>query len=147
MSQVSLKRNVMIKFLLVYSPESVGMDVPTLLLVYKHVRFDFNGLFSIRRLFCLGLLIGFSIMAALTDIFEQINPDKLPIDIIEESDVYKVWYSVQIQSFESNVRKQIIFFLKKKIIEIRVFFKFSNWFISYNIVKGCSQNTLTRRGR
>ena len=142
MSQVSLKRNVMIKFLLVYSPESVGMDVSTLLLVYQYVRFDFNGLFSIRRLFCLGLLIGFSIMAGLTDIFEQVNPDKLPIDIIEESDVYKVWYSVQIQSFESKVRKQIIFF-----IEIRVFFKFSNWFISYNILKGCSQNTLTRRGR
>ena len=142
MSQVSLKRNVMIKFLLVYSPESVGMDVSTLLLVYQYVRFDFNGLFSIRRLFCLGLLIGFSVMAGLTDIFEQVNPDKLPIDIIEESDVYKVWYSVQIQSFESKVRKQIIFF-----IEIRVFFKFSNWFISYNILKGCSQNTLTRRGR
>ena len=107
MSQVSLKRNVMLKFLLVYSPESVGMDVPTLLLVYKYVRFDFNGLCSIRRIFCLGLLIGFSIMAGLTDIFEQVNPDKLPIDIIEESDVYKVWYNVQIQSFESKVRKQI----------------------------------------
>ena len=133
MSQVSLKRNVMIKFLLVYSSESVGMDVPTLLLVYKNVRFDFNGLFSIRRLFCLGLLIGFSIMAGLTDIFEQVNPDKLPIDIIEESDLYKVWYNVQIQSFESKVRKQIIV-LKVKIIQIRVFFKFSNWFISYNIV-------------
>ena len=93
---------------MVYSPESVGMDVPTLLLVYKYVRFDFNGLFSIRRLFCLGLLTGFSIMAGLTDIFEQVNPDKLPFDIIEESDVYKVWYSVQIQSFESKVRKQII---------------------------------------
>ena len=135
----------MIKFLLVYSPEtdSVGMDVPTLLLVYQYVRFDFNGLFSIRRLFCLGLLIGFSVMAGLTDIFEQVNPDKLPIDIIEESDVYKVWYSVQIQSFESKVRKQIGF----KIIEIRVFFKFSNWFISYNILKGYSQNTLIRQGR
>ena len=140
MSQVSLKRNVMIKFLLVYSSESVGMDVPTLLLVYKNVRFDFNGLFSIRRLFCLGLLIGFSIMAGLTDIFEQVNPDKLPIDIIEESDVYKVWYNVQIQSFESKVRKQIIV-LKVKIIQIRVFFKFSYWFISYKIVEGCSQNT------
>ena len=108
MSQVSLKHNVMIKFLLVYSPESVGMDVPTLLLVYQYVLFDFNGLFSIRRLFCLGLLIGFSVMAGLTDIFEQVNPDKLPIDIIEESDVHKVWYNVQIQSFESKVRKQII---------------------------------------
>ena len=113
MSQVSLMRNVIIKFLLVYSPESVGMDVPTLLLVYQYVRFDFNGLFSIKRLFCLGLLIGFSIMASLTDIFEQVNPDKLPIDIIEESDVYRVWYNVQIQSFESKVRKQIIV-LKKK---------------------------------
>ena len=120
MSQVSLKRNVIIKFLLVYSPKSVGMDVPTLLLVYQYVRFDFNGLFSIKRLFCLGLLIGFSIMAGLTNIFEQVNPDKLPLDFIEESDVYKVWYSVQIQSFESKVRKQIIF--EKKITEIRVFF-------------------------
>ena len=108
MSQVSLKRNVMIKLLLVYSPESVGMDVPTLLLVYQYVRFDFNGLFSTRRLFCLGILIGFSIMAGLTDIFEHFNPDKLPIDIIEESDIYKVWYNVQIQSFKSKVRKQII---------------------------------------
>ena len=108
MSQVSLKRNVMTTFLLVYSTESVSMDVPTLLLVYKYVRFDFNGLFSIRRLFCLGLLIGFSIMAGLTDIFKQVNPDKLPIDIIEGSDVYEVWYNVQIQSFESKVRKQII---------------------------------------
>ena len=99
----------MIKFLLVYSPESVGMDLPTLLLVYKYVRFDFNGLFSIRRLFCLGLLIGFSIMAGLTDIFEHVNPDKLPIDIIDESDdYYKAWYNVQIQSLESKVRKQII---------------------------------------
>ena len=96
----------MIKFLLVYSPESVGMDVPTLLLVYKHVRFDFNGLFSIRRLFCLGLLIGFSIMAGLTNIFENVNPDKLPIDIIEEFDDYKGWYNVQIQSYESKVREQ-----------------------------------------
>ena len=88
----------MIKFLLVYSPESVGMDLPTLLLVYKYVRFDFNGLFSIRRLFWLGLLIGFSIMAGLTDIFEHVNPDKLPIDIINESDdYYKAWYNVQIQ--------------------------------------------------
>ena len=108
MSQVSLKRNFMITFLLVYSTGSVGMDVPTLLLVYKYVRFDFNGLFSIRRLFCLGLLLGFSIMVGLTDIFEQVNPDKLPIDIIEESDVYKVWYNVQIQSFQSKVRKKII---------------------------------------
>ena len=90
------------------------MDVPTLLLVYQYVRFDFNGLFSIKRLFCLGLLIGFSIMAGLTDIFEQVNPDKLPIDIIEESDAYKVWYNVQIQSFESKVRKQIIVLKKKK---------------------------------
>ena len=95
----------MIKFLLVYSPESVGMDVPTLLLVYNHVRFDFNGLFSIRRLFCLGLLIGFSIMAGLTNIFENVNPDKLPIDIIEEFDDYKGWYNVQIQSYESKVRE------------------------------------------
>ena len=47
-------------------------------------------------------------MAGLTNIFEQVNPDKLPLDFIEESDVYKVWYSVQIQSFESKVRKQII---------------------------------------
>ena len=109
MSQVSLKRNVMTTFLLVYSTESVSMDVPTLLLVYKYVRFDFSGLFLIRRLFCLGLLIGFSIMAGLTDIFEKVNPDKLPIDNIEESDVYKVLYNVQIvQSFESKVRKQII---------------------------------------
>jgi hypothetical protein len=99
----------MIKFLLVYSPESVGMDLPTLLLVCRYVRFDFNGLFSIRRLFCLGLLIGFSIMAGLTDIFEHVNPDKLPIDIIDESDdYYKAWYNVQIQSLESKVRKQII---------------------------------------
>ena len=55
----------------------------------------------------MGLLIGFSIMAGLTDIFEHFNPDKLPIDIIEEIDVYKEWYNVQIQSFESKVRKQI----------------------------------------
>ena len=122
MSQISLKRNVMIKFLLVYSSESVGMDVPTLLLVYKNVRFDFNGLFSIKRLFCLGLLIGFSIMASLTDIFEQVNPDKLPIDIIEESDVYRVWYNVQIQSFESKVRKQIIFEKKSQRLEFSLNF-------------------------
>ena len=70
----------------------------------------FNGLFSIRRLFSilLGSFDRVVIMAGLTDIFEQVNPDKLPIDIIEESDVYKVWYNVQIQSFESKVRKQII---------------------------------------
>ena len=80
------------------------MDVPTLLLVYTLVRHDFKGLFSIRRLFCLGLLVGVSVMMGIADIFEQINPDKLPIDIIEENEEYHtILYKIQLQNFKKKV--------------------------------------------
>ena len=83
------------------------MDVPTLLLVYRLVRHDFKGLFSIRRLFCLGLFVGVSVMMGIADIFEQINPDKLPIDIIEENEEYHtILYKVQFQNFKSKGMSQ-----------------------------------------
>ena len=105
MSTLPLKHDVIIKFQLVHSPGSVGMDLPTVLLIYKSVRYDFKRLFSIRRLFCLGLFTGFSIMTGLSNIFERINPEKLPLDIIDEDfEEFKMFYKIQLQNFEKKVR-------------------------------------------
>ena len=65
---------------------AVCMDKPTILLVYRNVVYDFSGLFSIRRLFCLGLLVGISAMDGINNVFQQINPNALPMDFVEEVD-------------------------------------------------------------
>ena len=62
------------------------MDQPTLLLLFNNIFYDFKGLFSIRRLFCLGLITGGSIMDGINYIMDCVNPERLPIDIIEDSD-------------------------------------------------------------
>ena len=59
----------------------------TATLLYNSVVYDFNGLFSIRRLFCLGLLIGVSVMDGIMHMFETMNPDKLPVDFIDNKDM------------------------------------------------------------
>ena len=63
---------------------SVCMDKPTILPIYKNVVYDFSGLFSIRRLFCLGLYTGMSVMEGINRLFHQVNPDALPMDFVEE---------------------------------------------------------------
>ena len=65
---------------------TVFMDQSTLLLLYNNIIYDFKGLFSIKRLFCLGLITGASILDGINYIMECINPDRLPIDIIEDTD-------------------------------------------------------------
>ena len=60
------------------------MDCSTLLLLYNNVIYDFKGLFSIRRIFCLGLVTGMSIMDGINRFFEFMNPDKLPLDYLDE---------------------------------------------------------------
>ena len=43
-------------------------------------------------------------MMGIADIFEQINPDKLPIDIIEENEEYHtILYKIQFQNFKTKV--------------------------------------------
>ena len=69
-----------------YSTMAVCMDKPTILLVYRNIVYDFSGLFSIRRLFCLGLLVGVSTMDGINYLFQQINPEALPMDFVEEAD-------------------------------------------------------------
>ena len=63
---------------------SVCMDKPTILLIYKNIVYDFSGLFSFRRLFCLGLYTGMSVMEGINRLFHLVNPDALPMDFVEE---------------------------------------------------------------
>ena len=71
---------------------SVCMDKPTILLIYKNIVYDFSGLFSIRRLFCLGLYTGMSVMEGINRLFQQVNPDALPMDFVEvESECMKLF--------------------------------------------------------
>ena len=72
---------------------AVCMDKPTILLIYKNIVYDFSGLFSIRRLFCLGLYTGVSLMEGINSLFQQMNPEALPIDFVEEveSDCMKLF--------------------------------------------------------
>ena len=79
------------------------MDHPTLKLLYHNIFCDFKGLFCIRRLFCLGLIVGkieivcfhgkkfevfFVLGSSLLDgwnfYMAKINPLGLPLDMVEE---------------------------------------------------------------
>ena len=54
-------------------------------------------------------------MVRITDIFERINPDKLPIDIIEENEDYTLLlYNIQLQNFKTKVHRSKLGFLSLK---------------------------------
>ena len=44
-------------------------------------------------------------MTGISNIFERINPEKLPLDIIDEDfEEFKMFYKIQLQNFEKKVR-------------------------------------------
>ena len=85
------------------------MDTPTLLLLYNSIKSDFKSLiFHPRKVFCLGLLTGFSIMEGTIKFFETINPHNLPLDIISpselESESTKYIIKIQMDNIYIKVR-------------------------------------------
>ena len=75
-------------------------------LIYRNLTQDFEGLFSFRRIFCLGLITGAAVLDFVNFLVDQINPERLPIDTVEDEEGAEegVIFKYQVSRFIEKVR-------------------------------------------